>query len=82
MWVGCSSRSTLMSIEVKPKTPLVCWPVWVEKFSTGNAKKARYATEWPSISSSFGRDSLGTCRLYSDGLTPPGGPESPPTLAR
>ena len=23
-WVGCSSRRTLMSIEVKPKTALVC----------------------------------------------------------
>ena len=41
MWVGCSSRSTLMSIEVNPKTALVCWPVVVEKFSTGRAKKAR-----------------------------------------
>ena len=41
MWVGCSSRRTLMSIEVKPNTPLVCCPVWVEKFSTGRAKNAR-----------------------------------------
>ncbi len=41
MWVGCSSRSTLISIEVKPKTALVCWPVVVEKFSTGSAKNAR-----------------------------------------
>ena len=41
MWVGCSSRSTLMSIEVNPKTALVCCPVVVEKFSTGRAKKAR-----------------------------------------
>ena len=40
-WVGFSSRSTLMSIEVKPKTALVCWPVVVEKFSTGSAKNAR-----------------------------------------
>ena len=40
---------------MNPKTPLVCWPVWVEKFSTGSAKNARYATEWPSISSSLGR---------------------------
>ena len=39
--VGCSSRSTLMSIEVKPNTALVCWPVVVAKFSTGRAKKAR-----------------------------------------
>ena len=30
-----------MSIEVKPKTPFVCCPVWVEKFSTGSAKNAR-----------------------------------------
>ena len=30
-----------MSIEVKPKTPLVCCPVAVEKFSTGSAKNAR-----------------------------------------
>jgi len=33
----------------------VCWPVCVEKFSTGSAKKARYAIECPSISISFGR---------------------------
>ena len=39
--VGRSSRSTLMSIEVKPNTALVCCPVVVEKFSTGRAKKAR-----------------------------------------
>ena len=39
--VGRSSRSTLMSIDVKPNTALVCWPVVVEKFSTGRAKKAR-----------------------------------------
>jgi hypothetical protein len=45
----------LISIEVNPNTPLVCCPVWVEKFSTGSAKKARYAIEWPSISISFGR---------------------------
>ena len=30
-----------MSIEVNPNTALVCWPVVVEKFSTGSAKKAR-----------------------------------------
>ena len=30
-----------MSIEVNPNTPLVCWPVRVEKFSTGSAKNAR-----------------------------------------
>ena len=41
MWVGASSRSTLMSIEVKPNTALVCCPVVVEKFSTGSAKNAR-----------------------------------------
>src|SRR5690606_28586736 len=58
-WVGCSSRSTLISIEVKPNTALVCCPVLVEKFSTGSAKNARYATEWPSISSSRGRSGLG-----------------------
>ena len=40
-WVGCSSRSTLISIDVNPKTAFVCWPVVVEKFSTGRAKKAR-----------------------------------------
>ncbi len=40
-WVGASSRSTLMSIEVKPKTALVGWPVRVAKFSTGSAKNAR-----------------------------------------
>lgn len=41
MWVGCSSRRTLMSIEVKPYTALVGCPSVVEKFSTGNAKNAR-----------------------------------------
>ena len=40
-WVGFSSRSTLMSIDVNPNTALVCCPVVVEKFSTGRAKKAR-----------------------------------------
>ena len=39
--VGCSSRSTLISIDVKPNTALVCWPVVVAKFSTGRAKNAR-----------------------------------------
>ena len=39
--VGCSSRSMLISIEVKPKTALVGCPVVVEKFSTGSAKNAR-----------------------------------------
>ncbi len=37
MCVGCSSRSMLISIDVKPNTALVAWPVWVEKFSTGSA---------------------------------------------
>ena len=41
MCVGRSSRSTLISIDVKPKTALVGWPVVVEKFSSGSAKKAR-----------------------------------------
>ena len=41
MWLGCSSRSRLISIEVKPKTALVGWPVVVVKFSTGSAKNAR-----------------------------------------
>jgi hypothetical protein len=45
----------LISIEVNPYTALVGWPVLVEKFSTGSAKNARYATEWPSISSRRGR---------------------------
>ena len=30
-----------MSIDVNPNTAFVCWPVVVEKFSTGRAKKAR-----------------------------------------
>src|ERR1700683_600702 len=46
--VGFSSRSTLMSIAVNPYTALVGWPVVVAKFSTGRAKNARYASEWPS----------------------------------
>src|SRR5690606_28858383 len=54
-WVGSSSRSRLMSIDVNPYTALVCWPVVVEKFSTGRAKNARYAIEWPSMSRSLGR---------------------------
>jgi hypothetical protein len=41
-----------MSIAVKPYTALVGWPVVVEKFSTGRAKKARYASECPSRSRS------------------------------
>ena len=41
MCVGCSSRSMLISIDVKPKTALVGCPVVVEKFSTGRAKNAR-----------------------------------------
>jgi hypothetical protein len=45
MCVGFSSRSMLISIEVKPKTAFVGCPVWVEKFSTGRAKNARYARE-------------------------------------
>ena len=36
-WVGFSSRSTLMSIEVNPNTAFVGCPVVVEKFSTGSA---------------------------------------------
>src|SRR5215469_13675825 len=52
-WVGCSSRSTLISIAVNPYTALVGWPVVVEKFSTGSAKNARYASECPSSSSSL-----------------------------
>jgi len=47
-WSGCSSRNALMSIEKKPYTALVTWPVEVEKFSTGRAKNARKAMEWPS----------------------------------
>ncbi len=30
-----------MSMDVKPYTAFVCWPVLVEKLSTGSAKKAR-----------------------------------------
>ena len=37
MCVGFSSRRVLMSIEVKPYTAFVGWPVVVEKFSTGSA---------------------------------------------
>ena len=37
MCVGASSRRVLISIEVKPYTALVGWPVVVEKFSTGRA---------------------------------------------
>ena len=40
-WVGCSSRSRLISIEVKPYTALVVCPVPVRKFSAGSAKNAR-----------------------------------------
>ena len=40
-WVGCSSRSRLMSMAVKPYTALVVCPVPVRKFSAGRAKKAR-----------------------------------------
>jgi hypothetical protein len=34
-----------MSIDVNPNTALVTCPVWVEKFSAGSAKNARYARE-------------------------------------
>jgi hypothetical protein len=37
-----------MTMDVKPYTALVGCPVVVEKFSTGRAKKARYASELPS----------------------------------
>ena len=40
---------------VKPYTAFVGCPVRVEKFSTGRAKYARYAIEWPSMSRSRGR---------------------------
>jgi len=43
----------LISIDVKPYTAFVGWPVEVEKFSTGRAKNARYARECPSSSSSL-----------------------------
>src|SRR5687767_1923035 len=54
MWVGFSSRNTLISIDVKPNTALVVCPVVVEKFSGGSAWNARYAEECPSSSSSVG----------------------------
>ena len=41
MCVGCSSRSRLISIAVKPYTALVVCPVPVRKFSAGSAKNAR-----------------------------------------
>jgi hypothetical protein len=44
-----------MSIAVNPYTAFVGWPVVVEKFSAGKAKKARYARECPSSSSSLSR---------------------------
>lgn len=37
MWLGCSSRSRLMSMAVKPYTALVVSPFLVLKFSAGNA---------------------------------------------
>jgi hypothetical protein len=54
MWVGFSSRSTLISIEVNPNTAFVVCPVVVEKFSGGRAWNARYAEECPSSSSRIG----------------------------
>ena len=35
-FAGAVGNFSLTS-DVKPKTALVCWPVWVEKFSTGSA---------------------------------------------
>jgi uncharacterized protein len=58
MWVGFSSRNTLMSMEVNPYTAFVGCPVVVEKFSTGSAKNARYARECPSSSSRRGVESF------------------------
>ena len=37
MWLGCSSRSRLISIAVNPYTALVVSPPWVLKFSAGSA---------------------------------------------
>jgi hypothetical protein len=52
-----------MSIEVNPYTAFVTCPVFVEKFSLGSAKKARYAIEWPSISSRRGASEVLTHRV-------------------
>ena len=35
----------------KPQTALVAWPLEVLKLSTGRAKNARKASEWPSTTS-------------------------------
>jgi len=40
-WLGCSSRSWLMSIEVNPNTALVGCPVIVVMFAPCSAWKAR-----------------------------------------
>src|SRR5260221_8827702 len=43
-----------MSIDVNPYTAFVTWPVFVAS-SGGNAKNARYASEWPSSKRIAGR---------------------------
>src|SRR5699024_12160844 len=61
-WVGCCSRIIANNMLTKPYTALVCWPVVVWKFSAGNAKKAQYAMEWPSMTISvFGAESDAVC---------------------
>src|SRR5438552_7881219 len=47
MPAGLWSLSRLMSIDVNPNTALVTWPLAVA-MSVGRAKKARYASEFPS----------------------------------
>src|SRR3954464_3357252 len=51
---GRWSRSRLINMLVKPNTALVTWPEAVA-MSVGRAKKARYASEFPSSSRSFGK---------------------------
>src|SRR5512134_2089530 len=55
----------LISIDVKPNTALVTWPLAVA-MSVGKAKKARYVSELPSIS----RMVPMCCRLYGSSVRP------------
>jgi len=60
--VGFSFRSKLSNIDRKPWMAFVCCPAWVWKLSTGRAKNARNAREWPSMIIRVG---------FSESSTPP-----------
>ena len=54
MWLGFSFWSRLRSIETKPWIAFVCCPSEFTKLSTGRAKNALKASEWPSMTMRVG----------------------------